>query len=117
MLKVVGYPDESFLREISDDARSYISKLENKPSKCDYQQKFPEIKNKQALSLIDIMLKLNPKERMDCERLLEQRYFNEYHDETDEPTCEKFKDIFDEQSHSLDEWKERLYQEIRRFKI
>jgi serine/threonine protein kinase len=114
---VVGYPDESFLKEISDDARTYIIKLENKPNKCDYQQKFPEITNKQAINLIELMLKLNPKERMDCESLLEHRYFNAYHDADDEPICEKLKDTYEEQSHSIDEWKERIYQEIRRFKI
>ncbi|KAJ3026112.1 MAPK protein hog1 [Rhizophlyctis rosea] len=62
------------------------------------------------------MLVFDPKKRINAEEALAHPYLAPYHDPSDEPVADsKFDWSFTEADLSVDEWKERIYQEVLDF--
>jgi serine/threonine protein kinase len=47
-----------------------------------------------AIDLLGKLLVFDPKERIDCVKALEHPWFEVWHDEADEPGCEKVRTLF-----------------------
>ncbi|KAK3592646.1 hypothetical protein CHS0354_034724 [Potamilus streckersoni] len=69
--------------------------------------------SKKALSLLNKMLVLHPKERITVEQALVHPYLNKYHDPDDEPICvPAFNFDFEKKDMDKDELREAIYKEI-----
>lgn len=105
ILEVVGYPSDSLLGQINDDARNYLERIQNKPTRVGFSEYFGEITSPQAIDLIDKMLQLDPLKRITCEEALEHPYLSTFHDIEDEPEGTPFDEQYESQELSVPEWK------------
>eukprot|EP00736_Rhodelphis_marinus_P000183 Rmarinus@m.30076 len=85
---VLGTPSEDEMQFIgSETAREHIRSLPYKP-KIPFENIFPNA-SKEAISLLEAMLKFNPHERPTVEEALKHSYLASLHDPEDEPVCER----------------------------
>lgn len=117
---VCGTPDEDFMKRItSEDALAYlktIPAMKKKDLREVLQTQMlpasPEI-NPQAISLLDLILNLDPARRPTAGAILAHPYYAQFANPDDEPTCnQRFDDTFEETTLSLQEWKQLIWNEI-----
>jgi serine/threonine protein kinase len=88
VLKTLGTPSEETLRRVgSPRAQEYIRSLPIQ-RRIPFSTIFPKA-NPLAIDLLGKLLVFDPKERIDCVKALEHPWFEVWHDESDEPICEK----------------------------
>eukprot|EP00735_Rhodelphis_limneticus_P015118 TRINITY_DN9278_c0_g1::TRINITY_DN9278_c0_g1_i1::g.13289::m.13289 TRINITY_DN9278_c0_g1::TRINITY_DN9278_c0_g1_i1::g.13289 ORF type:complete len:471 (+),score=49.41,sp/P42525/ERK1_DICDI/60.68/3e-153,Pkinase/PF00069.20/1.4e-75,Pkinase_Tyr/PF07714.12/1.3e-34,Kdo/PF06293.9/7.8e-07,Kinase-like/PF14531.1/1.5e+02,Kinase-like/PF14531.1/0.048 TRINITY_DN9278_c0_g1_i1:124-1413(+) len=111
---VLGTPSERDMQFIGDEsARDYLKSLPFKP-KIPFETLFPNA-SKEAIDLLEGMLKFNPHERLTVEEALRHPYLASLHDPEDEPVAESHfdfnfeKDITDEESSRNLVFKELLF--------
>lgn len=68
-----------------------------------------------AVSLINLMLQLDPSDRLTCETALEHPYLATFHDVDDEPIAEPFDDNYESQEYPVHDWRDRIFNEIKAF--
>lgn len=115
ILQVVGFPSDSLLAQINQDARSYLERMPVRPARVNFSEYFSDIKSSSAIELIGQMLQLDPENRITCERALEHQYLRAYHDAEDEPEGSLFADQYENQELPVERWKELIFQEIQTF--
>jgi p38 MAP kinase len=134
ILEVVGYPSDSLLQQINEDARNYLERTPLRPQRVDFHAYFANeiqsplgsyfkylsnnlniilinfflINSKKAIDLISKMLQLDPSERVSCEQALEHPYLKLFHDPEDEPEGTNFDDNYEEQDLTILEWKSKI---------
>ncbi|EFC42787.1 protein kinase [Naegleria gruberi] len=79
------------------------------------QEMFPKA-SPEALDLLSKLLQFNPEKRIDAETALKHPYVALFHNPAEEPTCDKPISLFfdDNKKYSINEYRERLYAEIRK---
>ncbi|KAF8561624.1 hypothetical protein P879_04111 [Paragonimus westermani] len=109
IMSLLGKPDEECMSQItSDGARSFIDQLPaSKPADLhQYFSAFPD----DGIDLLKNLLHLNPDKRFTAAQALAHPYFQNYHDEMDEPTAEPFDDPLDNRTDiSVEEWKVHVW--------
>ncbi|KAA3673824.1 p38 MAP kinase [Paragonimus westermani] len=109
IMSLLGKPDEECMSQIiSDGARSFIDQLPaSKPADLhQYFSAFPD----DGIDLLKNLLHLNPDKRFTAAQALAHPYFQNYHDEMDEPTAEPFEDPLDNRTDiSVEEWKVHVW--------
>ena len=76
-MSVVGLPSAKFLAEVaSERVRNYIGKLPQKEA-VPFQKLFPDA-SAEAIDLLSLMLKLDPRERCTTDTALEHAYVSRY---------------------------------------
>ncbi|KAF7232529.1 hypothetical protein EG68_08505 [Paragonimus skrjabini miyazakii] len=109
IMSLLGKPDEECMSQItSDGARSFIDQLPaSKPADLhQYFSAFPE----DGIDLLKNLLHLNPDKRFTAAQALAHPYFQNYHDEMDEPTAEPFDDPLENRTDiSVEEWKVHVW--------
>lgn len=60
-----------------------------------------------AVDLLERMLDLNTKTRLDATQALAHEYLKQYADPNDEPTAEKYDQSFEDLDLSISEWKSK----------
>ncbi|KAL0483686.1 extracellular signal-regulated kinase [Acrasis kona] len=76
---------------------------------------FPQAKP-EALDLMKKLLQFNPSKRIDADEALKHPFVSLFHNPADEPTCNQPITLYfnDNKKHSINEYRERLYNEIRK---
>ena len=62
------------------------------------------------------MLQFDPSKRISSANALKHSFLRENHDSDDEPDGEKFVDDFEKGAYSLEQLKEKIFQEMRTFR-
>lgn len=115
ILHYLGTPSESTLSRIgSPRAQEYVRNLPYM-SKIPFQQLFPRA-NPDALDLLDRMLAFDPSQRISVEDALEHRYLSIWHDASDEPACPTTFDFGFEVVDEVQEMRQMILDEVRRFR-
>lgn len=90
---------------MTPEARQYLERTQLRQRRVNFYEYFHEIPDKSAIDLIDQMLQLDPRRRINCQQALNHRYLENYHDEDDEPDGEHFNHEFENQDLEVKEWK------------
>ncbi|KAL3857543.1 hypothetical protein ACJMK2_012198 [Sinanodonta woodiana] len=112
IIGIVGSPASELLNLCqSNMIRNYCTALGPKQA-VPWSTLYPKA-SKKALSLLNRMLVLHPKERITVEQALVHPYLNKYHDPDDEPICvPAFNFDFEKKEMDKDELREAIYKEI-----
>nr|AAN31641.3 p38 mitogen activated protein kinase [Biomphalaria glabrata] len=115
ILSLVGTPSEELMEEIkSNDAKLFIKSLpvmQHKDFKVVFSGASPL-----AIDLMEKMLDLNTKTRLNATQALAHEYLKQYADPNDEPEAEKYDQSFEDLDLGISEWKKLVYDEIQNFK-
>lgn len=112
---VLGTPDEAFTRKCSLPAQTYLRGLPLK-GKLDLSECLQPCNASPGLAaFLERILVIDPSERISAAAALRDPYLEEYHDPDDEPLAEPFDDSFEQWNLGKDEWKEKIFEEIRSF--
>ena len=86
ILSVVGTPDADYIQGVgSERIKTYLQNLPPR-KRVDFSVLFPNC-SQTVLELLDNMLQLDPKKRINSEDALAHKYLSRYHDPKDEPIC------------------------------
>ncbi|NP_001191531.1 p38 MAP kinase [Aplysia californica] len=114
ILNLAGTPSEELMKEIkSNDARMFIKSLPVMKKK-DFKSVFLGA-NPLAIDLMERMLDLNTRTRLNATEALAHEYFKQYADPNDEPEAEKYDQSFEEMELGIEEWKKRVFSELENF--
>lgn len=114
ILNLVGTPNDELMEEIkSQDAKLFIKSLPVMTRK-DFKQVFVG-SNPLAIDLLEKMLDLNTKTRLNATQALAHEYLKQYSDPADEPVSEKYDMTFEDYDLSINEWKQLVFEEIEKF--
>uniref|UniRef100_A0A0B7BX34 mitogen-activated protein kinase n=1 Tax=Arion vulgaris TaxID=1028688 RepID=A0A0B7BX34_9EUPU len=114
ILSLVGTPSDELMHEIkSNDARMFIKSLPHMQKK-DFKQVFMGA-NPLAVDLLERMLDLNTKTRLDATQALAHEYLKQYADPNDEPTSERYDQSFEDLELTICEWKRQVWDELENF--
>lgn len=105
ILDLVGYPSNEFLQDVTAEARQYLERTQVRQQRVNFYEYFHEIPDKMAIDLIDQMLQLDPRRRINCQQALKHPYLSAFHDEEDEPDGEYFNHEFEDQVLPTEELK------------
>jgi serine/threonine protein kinase len=109
-----GTPNPSYIQSISDKENEKFMMNLPKRKGFDFQELFKGA-NKQAIDLLERMLKFDPDQRITVNDALAHPYLSSLHDEDDEPIGEPMSPFdfdFELYSLSITEYRELIYQEI-----
>lgn len=114
ILNLCGTPTNDTLNKItSEEAILYIKSLP-KMDKKNFQEVFPEA-NPLAIDLMEKMLEVDADKRINAEQTLSHPYLAEYADPTDEPRSKQYDQTFEDYDLSVQEWKDKVWNEILNF--
>ena len=85
-MELCGTPGPTMLDKIEPNARNYLTQMKIIPR--EFKHAFRNCSN-QAIDVLQGMLKIDPDCRLTAEGALAHPYFEEYHDQEDEPTGKK----------------------------
>lgn len=118
LLEVIGMPTKDDIASIkSAFATSTLETIVIKKSRS-LQDMFRNAPP-DALDLMTKLLQFNPDKRLSAEEALRHPYVAQFHDEADEPICPEIITIpfNDNVKYSLQEYREKLYQEMCKKKV
>ena len=113
---VLGSPEEVLIHKCSLAAQTYLTglPLKAKHGLSEYLQ--PCNSSPGFVAFLEKILVMDPGERISAADALSDPYLADYHDPDDEPTAEPFDDSFEQwKDLTKDEWKEKIFEEIRSF--
>eukprot|EP00092_Neocalanus_flemingeri_P011404 GFUD01012287.1.p1 GENE.GFUD01012287.1~~GFUD01012287.1.p1 ORF type:complete len:363 (-),score=81.00 GFUD01012287.1:85-1173(-) len=115
VLNICGTPTNETLSKItSEEAILYIRSLPTMEKK-DFQTVFPGA-NPLAIDLLEKMLEVDADKRITAEQTLSHPYLEEYADPSDEPTSPMYDQTFEDYDLAVNEWKEKVWNEINNFR-
>lgn len=113
--ELLGTPDEDVIQTIcSENTLRFVQSLPQR-EKIPFTERFPTVES-EAIDMLERMLVFDPRKRITVEEALAHPYLAPYHDPSDEPVADTVFDwSFTEADLTLDEWKERIYNEVLDF--
>ncbi|CAB4057528.1 JNK [Lepeophtheirus salmonis] len=125
IIEQLGTPSQDFMRRLQPTVRNYV---ENRPRYAGYsfERLFPDVlfptestdtnrlRASQARDLLSKMLVVDPEKRINVDEALMHPYINVWYDESEvnAPPPGAWDHTVDEREHSVDQWKELIYQEV-----
>ncbi|KAJ3031340.1 MAPK protein hog1 [Rhizophlyctis rosea] len=113
--ELLGTPPDDVIQTIcSENTLRFVQSLPRR-EKIPFTKRFPNA-DPMAVDILEKMLVFDPRKRINAEQALAHPYLAPYHDPSDEPVAESVFDwSFTEADLSVEEWKERIYQEVLDF--
>ncbi|XP_040048742.1 mitogen-activated protein kinase 14A [Gasterosteus aculeatus] len=114
ILHLTGTPDSSLVQKMqSKDAQSYVLGLAPQKKK-NFKEVFASM-DRNAVSILEGMLLLDPETRLTAKQGLSHPFLAEYHDPESEPDSEPYDDSFESMELAVGEWKSLIHMEIMTF--
>ncbi|XP_058803445.1 stress-activated protein kinase JNK [Phymastichus coffea] len=128
IIEQLGTPAPEFMQRLQPTVRNYV---ENRPRYPGYpfERLFPDVlfpsdssehnrlKASQARDLLSRMLVIDPERRISVDDALLHNYINVWYDEgeVNAPAPGPYDHSVDEREHTVDQWKELIYQEVMEY--
>ncbi|KOC65950.1 Stress-activated protein kinase JNK [Habropoda laboriosa] len=128
IIEQLGTPAQEFMQRLQPTVRNYV---ENRPRYPGYpfDRLFPDVlfpadssehnrlKASQARDLLSRMLVIDPERRISVDEALMHNYINVWYDdnEVNAPAPGPYDHSVDEREHTVDQWKELIYQEVMEY--
>ncbi|PBC30535.1 Stress-activated protein kinase JNK [Apis cerana cerana] len=128
IIEQLGTPAQEFMQRLQPTVRNYV---ENRPRYPGYpfDRLFPDVlfpsdssehnrlKASQARDLLSRMLVIDPERRISVDDALLHNYINVWYDEgeVNAPAPGPYDHSVDEREHTVDQWKELIYQEVMEY--
>ncbi|KAL5017947.1 hypothetical protein ScPMuIL_003669 [Solemya velum] len=128
IIEQLGTPSQEFMNRLQPTVRNYV---ENRPKYAGYSfdKLFPDVlfppdstehsglQASMARDLLSRMLVIDPERRISVDDALMHAYINVWYDETEvhAPAPAAYDLTVDEKEHSVDEWKELIYNEVMEY--
>jgi c-Jun N-terminal kinase len=128
IIEQLGSPSQEFMRRLQPTVRNYV---ENRPRYAGYsfEKLFPDLlfpadssehsklKASQARDLLSKMLVIDPERRISVDNALTHSYINVWYDdaEVNAPAPTPYDHSVDEREHTVEEWKELIYNEVMEY--
>ncbi|KYN35888.1 Stress-activated protein kinase JNK [Trachymyrmex septentrionalis] len=128
IIEQLGTPAQEFMQRLQPTVRNYV---ENRPRYPGYpfERLFPDVlfpsdssehnrlKASQARDLLSRMLVIDPERRISVDEALLHNYINVWYDEgeVNAPAPGPYDHSVDEREHTVDQWKELIYQEVMEY--
>ncbi|KPJ12839.1 Stress-activated protein kinase JNK [Papilio machaon] len=125
IIEQLGTPSAAFMARLQPTVRNYV---ENRPRYAGYsfERLFPDIlfpsdsnehnrlKASQARDLLSRMLVIDPERRISVDEALLHPYINVWYDEgeVNAPAPASYDHSVDEREHTVEQWKQLIYQEV-----
>ncbi|KAL9874736.1 stress-activated protein kinase JNK-like [Glossina fuscipes fuscipes] len=125
IIEQLGTPSASFMQRLQPTVRNYV---ENRPrySGYSFDRLFPDVlfpsdnneqsrrKAAEARDLLSKMLVIDPEQRISVEQALLHSYIHVWYDneEVNAPAPEPYDHSVDERNHTVEQWKELIYEEV-----
>ncbi|KAH8376572.1 hypothetical protein KR093_000145, partial [Drosophila rubida] len=125
IIEQLGTPSPNFMQRLQPTVRNYV---ENRPRYTGYSfdRLFPDglfptdnnqnsrRKAAEARDLLSKMLVIDPELRISVDKALKHEYINVWYDaeEVDAPAPEPYDHSVDEREHTVEQWKELIYEEV-----
>ena len=116
IIDVLGTPEEALIRKCSLAAQTFLRSLPLKEKRG--LSEYLQLCNPSPgfVAFLERILVIDPSERMSAAEALSDPYLECYHDPDDVPFAEPFDDSFERwKDLTKDEWKEKIFEEIRSF--
>ncbi|GFG29637.1 hypothetical protein Cfor_10457, partial [Coptotermes formosanus] len=130
IIEQLGTPSQDFMKRLQPTVRNYV---ENRPRYPGYafDRLFPDVlfpsdssehnklKASQARDLLSRMLVIDPEKRISVDDALLHPYINVWYDEgeVNAPAPGPYDHSVDEREHTVEQWKELIYQEVMEYEI
>lgn len=130
IIEQLGTPSHEFMQRLQPTVRNYV---ENRPrcSGYSFDRLFPDVlfpsessdhnrlKASQARDLLSRMLVIDPERRTSVDEALMHPYINIWYDETEvnAPAPGPYDHSVDEREHTVDQWKELIYEEVMEYEL
>uniref|UniRef100_A0A8D8X6J4 Stress-activated protein kinase JNK n=1 Tax=Cacopsylla melanoneura TaxID=428564 RepID=A0A8D8X6J4_9HEMI len=126
----LGTPSDEFLSKLQPTIQDYIKKKPRYPG-YSYEQLFPDtlfpadstehsnLKASEARDLLSKMLVVDPEQRISVDQALNHPYIVVWCDpaEVDAPAPGSYDHSVDDKEHTVEEWKELIYQEVMEYGV
>lgn len=125
IIEQLGTPSQEFMRRLQPTVRNYV---ENRPRYAGYsfERLFPDVlfpaestdtnrlRASQARDLLSRMLVIDQEDRINVDEALMHPYINVWYDESEvnAPPPGAWDHTVDEREHTVEQWKELIYQEV-----
>lgn len=114
-LEIVGFSLEDCNLVLKPEAIDHLKAFGNFP-RVNFFEKFSFIiRDRNAIDLMNSLLVVDPIKRLTAEQALKHDYVKELHDPENEPTGTHFDNSFEESEYTIEEWKEKIFDEIQNF--
>ena len=114
IIEALGPPTAKDLSIIENpQAVEYINALPKKPP-VPFEKLYPNA-NAQAIDLLRLMLKFDPRERINADKALKHEYLHALHNVNDEPIAEPFDFNFEETATTETELKGLIWKQLQKF--
>ncbi|KAK7870214.1 hypothetical protein R5R35_003486 [Gryllus longicercus] len=130
IIEQLGTPSQDFMKRLQPTVRNYV---ENRPRYPGYSfdRLFPDVlfpsdssehnklKASQARDLLSGMLVIDPEKRISVDEALLHPYINVWYDEAEvnAPAPGPYDHSVDEREHTVEQWKELIYQEVMEYEV
>uniref|UniRef100_A0A4W5RLE3 mitogen-activated protein kinase n=1 Tax=Hucho hucho TaxID=62062 RepID=A0A4W5RLE3_9TELE len=124
VIEVLGTPPMEFMNRLMETVRNYVMNKPQYPG-VSFSQLFPDwafpaeteqdqLKTSQARDLLSKMLVIDPESRISVEDALDHPYIHMWYDpgEADAPPPQISDKQLEEREHSIEQWKELIYDEL-----
>lgn len=114
IMDLCGTPGPHIVEKLtSQDARNYVRSLPKKLKK-NYLVLFPRA-TPDAVDLLEKMLDWDVDSRITAEQALSHPFLQTWHDPQDEPESKLYDQTFECQEFTVDKWRDKIWQELRRW--
>ncbi|XP_065909386.1 mitogen-activated protein kinase 14-like [Dysidea avara] len=115
IMQLLGKPDAKLLEKITPDARKYVESIREEYMKRNFSDYFIGA-NPKAINFLEMLLTMDPVDRLSAEEALAHPYVAKFSDPSDEPISKvMYNGEFEVKQADVDWWKRLVFEEVTTF--